>query len=665
MKQSIRHQILAGVLGLAAGLSLLYSAQGFYGINELINTHRKTVSDELARTVRARIAMQLRAADTALEPIVADDRIRGAFGHRDREELQRLLTPMWSGLQKKGMAQLQFHTPPASSFLRMHEPSRYGDDLSTFRATVVKANRDRTAVHGLEEGRGGFGLRVVRPMTGAAGEHIGTVEFGLDFGTHFLKELQTDYGGEFFLYRFSDRDSKAWANKSALLGGTSETDPIPPAREAVSTDWADGHIEQFREGDRLVVLIPVADYAGSYVGLVKAHQDLSAFDRQRMALLALFVITGAIGTALGAGAALLLVHRTFRPLQRCTEITERIAHGDLSATIELDRSDEVGLIYRALDNMRGSLKGLLGKIAEAVQSTTAAARSLESGTTEVTLAAQQVSLTMEHISRDSLRLNELTQKSHQAAEDLEKSALDVGRAAERTRQESAAVLQTSRQVAAAARLSTDMIEKIGALMDRSAESVRVLGSSLENVREFAGSIQGISDEINLLSLNASIEAARAGEAGRGFAVVAQHVSRLADQSGQAVSDIHRTIEDILKDAEATSQAILAGNQQMAEGSRGVQEALQSIGTIETMLERVDGFVGSIADASARQNEEAALVARSMDQVARLIQESVAATEEVAASMEQISGLMASVRDSAGHLAGLAGNMQNETAIFRG
>lgn len=664
MKQSIRHQILVGVLGLAAGLSLLYSAQGFYGINELINIHRRTVSDELARTVRARIAIQLRAADLALETITSDERIRGAFARRDREELQRLLNPMWQGLQKKGIAQLQFHLPPATSFLRMHDPLRHGDDLSAFRATVVKANADRKTVQGLEEGRGGYGLRVVRPMTDAGGDHTGTVEFGLDFGTLFLKDMQTDYGGDFFLYRFADRDAKAWASKSSLLGGTSEADPIPLDHDPISTEWTDGHIAQFRSGDHLVVLVPVANFAGETVGLVKGHIDMTAFDRQRMALLALFILTGFVGTALGAAAALLLVKHTFRPLQRCTEITERIARGDLAAGIDLHRTDEVGVIYRSLDNMRNSLSGLLGKIAAAVQSTTKSAKDLETGTAEVTLAAQQVSLTMEHISADSIRLNELTQKSHQAAEDLERSALEVGRAAQRTREESAAVLQASRQVASAARLSTDMIARIGGLMERSAESVRVLGSSLENVREFAGSIQGISDEINLLSLNASIEAARAGEAGRGFAVVAQHVSRLADQSGQAVSDIHRTIEDILKDADATSQAILAGNEQMAEGSRGVQEALQAIGTIEGMLERVDGFVGTIADAATRQNEEAALVSRSMDQVARLIQESVAATEEVAASMEEISGLMSSLRDSAGHLAGLANNMQSETAVFR-
>ncbi len=73
--------------------------------------------------------------------------------------------------------QFHFHTPPAKSFYRVHAPSKYDDDLSLFRKTVLLANRDKNMVTGLELGRAGLGLRVVKPVWYNY-DYLGTVELG-------------------------------------------------------------------------------------------------------------------------------------------------------------------------------------------------------------------------------------------------------------------------------------------------------------------------------------------------------------------------------------------------------------------------------------------------------------------------------------------------------
>ena len=83
-----------------------------------------------------------------------------AFNRGDRKKLMTEFSPGFKILKKKfGLAQFQFHKPPATSFLRVHQPEKYGDDLSSFRFTVLSVNEKRAGVRGIEIGRAGIGLR--------------------------------------------------------------------------------------------------------------------------------------------------------------------------------------------------------------------------------------------------------------------------------------------------------------------------------------------------------------------------------------------------------------------------------------------------------------------------------------------------------------------------
>ncbi len=115
-------------------------------------------------------------------------------------------------------------------FLRLHAIDNYGDDLSDFRETVNQANREEEMVMGLEEGRGGFGFRVVVPMFYNE-EHIGSVEYGSAFDNQFLNEAQDEMGGDYFIYIFEDVAGIAWdAVEEGRLGATTTDDwEVSPA----------------------------------------------------------------------------------------------------------------------------------------------------------------------------------------------------------------------------------------------------------------------------------------------------------------------------------------------------------------------------------------------------------------------------------------------------
>lgn len=100
-----------------------------------------------------------------------------ALGNRD--SLAEKTVPLFDNHLKPsyGIEQFQFHTPPATSFLRVHKPARHSDDLSAFRHTVTRVNQKKESVAGLELGRAGMSLRVVYPVS-YDDKHIGSVEFG-------------------------------------------------------------------------------------------------------------------------------------------------------------------------------------------------------------------------------------------------------------------------------------------------------------------------------------------------------------------------------------------------------------------------------------------------------------------------------------------------------
>ena len=141
---------------------------------------------DVSRFVSAAIDQETDRALIATLQLTHNPQVVAAFAERDRAKLKGLCDPIWADLQPLGFRQFNFHLPPApdgrpvSMFLRMQGPERFGDDLSN-RPTVVRCNLRRELVKGLEQGRAGYGFRACAPLQ-AAGTHLGSVEFGSDFG---------------------------------------------------------------------------------------------------------------------------------------------------------------------------------------------------------------------------------------------------------------------------------------------------------------------------------------------------------------------------------------------------------------------------------------------------------------------------------------------------
>ncbi len=183
----LRTKFVSGVgLSVAAALLVLTMVVNYY-VGQLIVSKEQDYNLLLESAVNSRMDAQLDSAQMSVQTIAGNPRIQELFAQRDREQLAVELIPVYDVL-KEEVAQIQFHLPNSDSFLRLHMPENYGDSLKEFRFTVNEANESQRMVRGLEEGRGGYGFRVVVPMF-YQGRHTGSFEYGSNFGEGFLAEI--------------------------------------------------------------------------------------------------------------------------------------------------------------------------------------------------------------------------------------------------------------------------------------------------------------------------------------------------------------------------------------------------------------------------------------------------------------------------------------------
>jgi methyl-accepting chemotaxis protein len=277
---------------------------------------------------------------------------RQAFAARDRDALREMYLPVFTTLREKfGTEQFQFHTEPATSFLRLHSPKKFGDDLSSFRQTVVATNRDGRPVSGLEAGVAGLGIRGVVPVE-HEGRAVGSVEFGMDLGQRFFARFHETYGADIAFYQQTKDGFQ-------LRAGTLDTLDAPAAEQlaravALESPWID--VRTRAGAEKAVLLGRLADYAGNPVGVLEIAIDHAPYQVLIDHTRNLALLIGLLALGVGMCGAYVLMRGVTGPLKRAGAMVEQIGAGRLSARMTIDRSDELGELARGLNQFADHLQ---------------------------------------------------------------------------------------------------------------------------------------------------------------------------------------------------------------------------------------------------------------------------------------------------------------------
>ena len=285
-----------------------------------------------------------------------------------------------------------------------------------------------------------------------------------------------------------------------------------------------------------------------------------------------------------------------------------IAASDLTHSIALQGSDEIGRLCSEMETMRGNLAEVVGRV--------------KAGTGAIAGASTQV----------AAGALDLSSRTEQQASALEETASATEQLSGTVQQNADSAAQAN-QLAAQAK---DVAAHGGAVVTQVVQTMQAINQSAAKIVDIIGVIDGIAFQTNILALNAAVEAARAGEAGRGFAVVASEVRALAGRSAEAA----REVKALITDSVAKTQA---GNAQAAQAGTAMQEIMDGI-------QRVAGIVDEIALASREQ-------ASGLSQINQAVAHLDGVTQQNAALVEQTSAASSSLQQQAQDLAALAGTFQ--------
>jgi len=382
---NIRNKILIPVLTISAAALSMIIGIGLYQFDrsasereaERLANLDQTFSNNIKLLENFSLALALEAAN--------NPEIQEAFASKDRARLTEVTLPAYQVLDEEfDIPQYQFHLPPATSFLRLHQLDQYGDDLSSFRGTVLTANAQKENVAGIEMGRGGLGVRGVAPVS-YQGTHVGTVEFGLNVDQTLLAELKEQYGNDWQILLSKDaaeiatfvtpRTDVTPTHPDLVFQASTMDSPIFSSVEGYE-QALDGKPSQetvTKSGLTYEILsAPVYDFSGKIIGIIDIISDQTEFvGRQNHQAGVLFGTL--IATLLGFGTIIfLLVNRTMRPIQPLTEAARAIANGDLNQNIKISSQDELGALAQAFNSMTQQLSGLVASLEERVAARTEA-----------------------------------------------------------------------------------------------------------------------------------------------------------------------------------------------------------------------------------------------------------------------------------------------------
>jgi methyl-accepting chemotaxis protein len=342
----------------------------------------------------------------------------------------------------------------------------------------------------------------------------------------------------------------------------------------------------------------LAAYLGTLDGFVELQQTKRADARAsaeatRRSTLAIGLVVIALVAAASLGWMVVLARSIREPLAHAVRVSEAIAAGDLTQSLETDRQDEIGQLMQAMAAMSNKLRSVVAEVRQGVESVTTASSEIATGNLD------------------------LSQRTEEQAANLQQTAASMEQLTATIRQNA----ETAQQATQLAGSASTVAAQGGAVVGQVVSTMEGITSSSRKIAEIIGVIDGIAFQTNILALNAAVEAARAGEQGRGFAVVAAEVRNLAQRSAQAAKEIKSLIGESVDKVEA--------------GSKLVADAGQAMGDIVAQVKRVSDLIGEISAASHEQSSGIGQIGDAVSQLDQVTQQNAALVEESAAAADSL------------------------------
>jgi len=307
-----------------------------------------------------------------------------------------------------------------------------------------------------------------------------------------------------------------------------------------------------------------------------------------------------------------------------------LADGDLTVRATVTE-DITGAIADSVNYTIEELGVLVRRINDAAGRVAAASEAAQKTSNELLVATERQSREIQQAGDNVL--------------DMAKSMNQVSSEAMESAQVARHSLEAAQKGSAAVENSIKGMNEIREQIQETSKRIKRLGESSQEIGEIVELISDITEQTNVLALNAAIQAASAGEAGRGFTVVPEEVQRLAERSGEATKQIAAIVKTIQTDTQDAVSAMENSTRGVVEGARLSDAAGQALQEISSVSTNLASLIESISSATQTQAENATRVAQNMQGILRVTEQTTAGTKQTAVSIGQLAELAVELKGS--------------------
>ncbi|WP_446697400.1 methyl-accepting chemotaxis protein [Vibrio agarivorans] len=335
-----------------------------------------------------------------------------------------------------------------------------------------------------------------------------------------------------------------------------------------------------------------------------------------------------VAIALLFSASLIIGNSIVQPINQLLNKLKRISEGDLTQFVGLKRDDEIGQLSKGLAAMQSTMRETLTLSLETAEKASALSESIASTSEETSTSIASQNQQLEQLST--------------AMTEMSSTIKDVARNAEQTSERTDQVSQEALLGRESMNSTLGAVTTISSSITETSELMAELKQGVDNIGAVVQVIQEVSEQTNLLALNAAIEAARAGEQGRGFAVVADEVRNLASRTQASTNEVQQTINELYDNADKVLNVMESNNQNIDATTQVANETKVTLDGMMSEMAQANSMVAQIAAAAEQQggvaNEmsenvstihlSAAEISHTTEHLAKQTQEMVSVAEEL-------------------------------------
>lgn len=368
---------------------------------------------------------------------------------------------------------------------------------------------------------------------------------------------------------------------------------------------------------------------------------------------------------IGIGIAFITVKLISNPITLVLKRLQQYAQGDLRhEPLTTNLRDELGQLIQITNEISGDRNKLIHKVETVSQTVSNHSRLFANSANEVRDGSEQIATTMQELAAGSETQANTASDLAMNMEGFVTKVNETNDNGKIIEQASHEILTMTKEGDKMMKSSSEQMKQIDYIVKSAVDRVKDLDEQSQEINSLVNVVKDISEQTNLLALNAAIEAARAGEHGKGFAVVADEVRKLAEQVSDSVTDITKIVSHIQQNSVSITEALQSSYTEVEAGTAQINTTQETFNGISMFVTEMVQIIKTMASNLEEMKANSGTMNAAIQDIASITEESSAGIEQTAAAAQQSSGAMGEMVDNAKQLLNLADELNEVVKEFQ-